>query len=83
MDIYNLRIVVEALDDTGDYKFMATSPDLPNLIVAGDTPDEVLGLAPQVASALIASMKAHGDKLPATLRPVQSLPFTSQAAVVA
>ncbi len=25
MDIYNLRIVVEALDDTGDYKFMATS----------------------------------------------------------
>ena len=62
---------------------MSTSPDLPNLIVAGDTPDEVLGLAPQVASALIASMKAHGDKLPATLRPVQSLPFTSQAAVVA
>lgn len=83
MDIYNLRIVVEALDDTGDYKFLATSPDLPNLIAAGDTPDEVLGLAPHVASALIASMKAHGDKLPATLRPVQSLPFTSQAAVVA
>lgn len=64
MEIYSLRIVVEELDDTGDYKYLATSPDLPNLIVAGDTPDEVLGLAPQVASALIASMKAHGDKLP-------------------
>ena len=83
MDIYNLRIVVEALDDTGDCRYLATSPDLPNLIVAGDTPDEVLGLAPHVASALIASMKAHGDKLPATLHAVQSLPFTSEAAVVA
>ncbi len=83
MEIYNLRVVVEELDDTGDYKYLATSPDLPNLIVAGDTPDEVLGLAPQVASALIASMKAHGDELPATLRIVQSLPFTSQTVVVA
>lgn len=83
MEIYNLRIVVEELPDTGDYKYLATSPDLPNLIVAGDTPDEVLGLAPQVASALIASMKAHGDKLPATLQAVQSLPFTSQTAVAA
>jgi predicted RNase H-like HicB family nuclease len=83
MEIYNLRIVVEELDDTGDYKYLATSANLPNLIVAGDTPDEVLGLAPQVASALIASMKAHGDKLPTTLHAAQSLPFTSQAAVVA
>jgi predicted RNase H-like HicB family nuclease len=83
MEIYNLRIVVEELHDTGDYRYLATSPDLPNLIVAGDTPDEVLGLAPQVASALIASMKAHGDKLPATLQAVQSLPFTSQTAVAA
>ena len=83
MEIHNLRIVVEELHDTGDYKYLATSPDLPNLIVAGDTPDEVLGLAPQVASALIASMKAHGDLLPATLQAVQALPFTSQTAVVA
>lgn len=83
MDIYHLRIVVDALDDTGDYRYLATSPDLPNLIVAGDTPDDVLGLAPQVASALIALMKAHGDKLPATLQAVRSLPFTSQTAVAA
>lgn len=58
MEIYNLRLVVEELKDDGDYKYLATSPNLPNLIVAGDTPDEVLALAPQVASALIASMKA-------------------------
>lgn len=82
MDIYNLRIVVEALDD-GDYRYLATSPDLPNLIVAGETPEEVLSLAPQVASALIASMKAFGDQLPRTLHRVDSLPFTSETAVVA
>ncbi len=64
MELYSLRIVVEELSDTRDYRYMATSPDLPNLIVAGDTPDGVLRLAPQVASALIASMKASGDKLP-------------------
>lgn len=64
MELYSLRIVVEELMDSGDYRCMATSPDLPNLIVAGDTPYEVLSLAPQVASALIASMKALGDKPP-------------------
>lgn len=61
MEIYNLRVVVEELNDTGDYKYLVTSPDLPNLIVAGDTPDEVFGLAPRVASALLASMKAFDD----------------------
>ena len=81
MELYSLRIIVEELSDTGDYRYMATSPDLPNLIVAGDTPDEVLSLAPQVASALIASMKASGDKLPSTLQSILSLPFTTQAAV--
>ncbi len=64
--LYDLAIQVEELDD-GDYRYMATSPDLPNLIVVGDTVEEVLSLAPQVAAALIASMKAHGDLLPATL----------------
>jgi predicted RNase H-like HicB family nuclease len=67
MEFYSLRIVVEELKDDGDYRYLASSPDLPNLIVAGDTPDEVLSLAPQVASALITSIKAAGDRLPNTL----------------
>lgn len=83
MEVYNLRIAVEALADGGDYPYLATSPDLPGLIVAGDTPDEVLSLAPQVAAALTASIKAHGDELPPTLQPVESYPFTAQVAVVA
>ena len=49
---------MEELDDGSDYRFVASSPDLPNLTVVGDTVEEVLVLAPQVASALIASMKA-------------------------
>ena len=68
MALYDLKIKVEKLDDGGDYRYMATSPDLPNLIVAGDTEDEVLALAPQVAAALIASMQAAGDPLPKKLR---------------
>lgn len=66
MVLYDLRIELEELDDGSDYRYMATSPDLPGLIVVGDTTEEVLALAPQVASALIASLKASGDPLPAT-----------------
>lgn len=78
---YDLRIQVEELNDGGDYRYLATSPDLPNLLVAGDTVDEVLTLAPQVASALIASMKAAGDPLPAKLRAIPALPSISHIAV--
>ncbi len=81
MTLYNLRIKVEKLDGGGDYRYMATSPDLPNLIVAGDTEDEVLALAPQVASALIASMKAAGDPLPKTLRARHTLPSVAHITV--
>jgi len=61
MMLYDLEIEVEELDDGSGYRYMATSPDLPNLIVAGDTPEEVLALVPQVAAALITSMKAAGN----------------------
>lgn len=83
MTLYDLQIEIEELDDGSDYRYMATSPDLPNLIVVGDTTEEVLSLAPQVAAALIASMKAAGDALPDTLRVIPSLPFISRITVPA
>ena len=83
MELYDLQLTVEALDDGGDYRYMALSPDLPNLLVVGDTVEEVLFLAPQVATALIASMKAAGDKLPETLRIIPALPFASRLMVAA
>ena len=64
MELYDLPITIEELTDGGDYRYIAASAALPNLIVVGDTIEEVLSLAPQVAAALIASMKAAGDKLP-------------------
>lgn len=81
MELYDLRIQVEELNDGGDYRYIATSPDLPNLIVVGDTADEVLSEAPKVASALIASMRAAGDPLPPALQPLPSLPFVSHVTV--
>lgn len=56
-NMYELRIEVEELDDGGDYKYMGTSPDLPNLIVVGDTVEDVIALAPGVARALIETMR--------------------------
>jgi predicted RNase H-like HicB family nuclease len=67
MTLYDIEIRVEELNDGGDYRYLATSPDLPNLLVAGDSAEEVLALAPRVAAALIASLRAAGDLLPATL----------------
>lgn len=83
MVLYDLKIELEELDDGGDYRYLATSPDLPGLLVVGDTAEEVLALAPQVASALIASLKAAGDPLPETVRAITSLPFSSRVAVTA
>ena len=81
--VYDLRLQIEELKDDGDYHYMATSPDLPGLIVAGDSVEEVVSQAPGVARALIASMQAEGDPLPATLHEVSSLPFEVHVAVTA
>jgi len=81
--LYDIALTVEELADGGDYRYIATSADLPNLIVVGDTAEEVLAVAPQVASALIASMKAAGDPLPDTLRAIRSVPFVSHVTVPA
>jgi predicted RNase H-like HicB family nuclease len=81
MVLYDLTIQLEELEDGSDYRYMATSLDLPGLIVVGDTPDEVIALAPQVASALIASIRSSGDKLPETLHAIHTLPHTSHLTV--
>jgi predicted RNase H-like HicB family nuclease len=83
MELYNLQITIEELDDGDDYRYLAASPDLPNLIVVGDTIEEVLSLTPHVASALITSMKAASDKLPDSVRAIATLPFASRLAVAA
>ena len=49
--MYELRIEIEELNDGGDWKYMGTSPDLENLIVVGNTVEEVMAQAPGVARA--------------------------------
>jgi predicted RNase H-like HicB family nuclease len=83
MNVYDLAIHVEEIHDGGDYRFIATSPDLPGLLVAGGTAEEVLSLVPSVAGALIASLKAEGDPLPPTVRPLSSFPLIAHVAVTA
>lgn len=46
MALYDLSLLIEELNDGNDYRYVGSSPDLPNLIVVGDTVDEVLSLAP-------------------------------------
>ena len=65
--LYELRLEIEELDDGGDYKYMGTSPDLPSLIVAGDSVEEVISLAPSVSRALIETMREQGQSLPPSL----------------
>ena len=83
MSLYDVQIKVEELHEGGDYHYIATSPNLPGLLVAGDTVEEVLALAPDVASALIASIKASGDPLPEALHPISAPSFISHIAVPA
>jgi predicted RNase H-like HicB family nuclease len=83
MSLYDVQVKVEKLKDGGDYHYVATSPNLPGLLVVGDTAEEVLLLAPDVASALIASLKASGDPLPESLRPISVTSFVSHIAVPA
>ncbi len=81
MELYDLRIQVEELDDGSGYRYLGSSPDLPNLLVVGESAEEVLAEAPRVASALISSMRAAGDPLPQTLQPIPGLPFLSHVTV--
>jgi predicted RNase H-like HicB family nuclease len=53
------------------------------LLVVGDTAEEALSIAPDVASALIASLKASGDPLPDSLHPISVSPFVAHIAVPA
>ncbi len=78
--VYNLKITIEQLED-GDYQYMATSPDLPNLIVAGDTIHEVLAEVPLVARALIETMQEIGQPVPDALKS-GPMPYQANLPVV-
>lgn len=55
------RLEIEPLSEGG---FVATSPDVPGLVVEGETVEEVRELAPHVAKAIAECHLEHGDPMP-------------------
>jgi len=59
--MYKINLEIERLPE-GSY--LGTSPDLPGLVVQGDSVQEILSLAPDVAHDLIAVMVETEQRLP-------------------
>lgn len=66
---YTLRLHVEKLPE-GVY--LATSKDLPGLVAQGDSFEETIEIARDVARQLVASYCEHSDRLPRAIKPVRS-----------
>ena len=61
------RLQIEPLEEGG---FVATSPDVPGLVVEGETVEEVEEIAPHVAKAIAESYLDHGNPLPPGLERI-------------
>ena len=59
-----IRLHIETLDEGG---YLATSPDVPGLIVEGRSLVEVTAIAQDVARKMVESCLEHGDPLPPAL----------------
>lgn len=59
-----IRLSIEPLDEGG---YVATSPDVPGLVVEGRSLVEVEEIARDVARKIAESCVAHGDPLPPAL----------------
>lgn len=63
--MYQITLEIQRTEE-GPY--LGTSPDLPGLIVQGTTPEQVVGLAPDIARELICVMIETGQPLPPGLQ---------------
>jgi predicted RNase H-like HicB family nuclease len=59
-----IRLHLEPLEEGG---FVATSPDVPGLVVEGRSIEEVTGIAHSLAHEIAACCREHGDPLPPAL----------------
>ncbi len=69
MAIYKIRLELEQ-DESGAYT--VTSPDVPGLLTAGYTPEEIAHNVQEVITDLIEIWQEEGTPLPPALRPEQS-----------
>ena len=61
-----LRLHIERLPEG---KYLATTDALPDLLAQGDTLDQAIEFARDVARKLLESYREHGDPIPSSLRP--------------
>jgi antitoxin HicB len=59
-----IRLHLEPLEEGG---FVATSPDVPGLVVEGRSVVEVAELAQHLTRSIVKTYLEHGDPLPSTL----------------
>ena len=59
-----IRLHIEPLDEGG---YVATSPDVPGLVVEGRSLVEVADLAQQLTRTIVETYLDHGDPLPPAL----------------
>jgi predicted RNase H-like HicB family nuclease len=65
--MYKINLQIDRL---AEGVFLGTSPDLPGLVVQGQSVQEILTLAPEVAHDLIAVMLETDQRLPASVETV-------------
>jgi antitoxin HicB len=65
MDKTPIRLEIEPLDEGG---FVATSPDVPGLVVDGQTVEEVIDIAQSLVPVMMESYLEHGDPAPPVLQ---------------
>ncbi len=65
MDKTPIRLEIEPLDEGG---FVATSPDVPGLVVDGQTIEEVIDIAQSLVPVMMESYLEHGDPAPPALQ---------------
>jgi predicted RNase H-like HicB family nuclease len=65
--MYKITLEIEQLPEG---LYLGTSPDLPGLVVQGESIQEILGLAPDVAHDLIAVMVETNRALPASIETI-------------
>jgi len=71
VDAGEYRLVLD-IEHLPGGKYLATSKSLPGLVAQGDTLDETISIAQDVAKQIIAVHCERGKPLPRTLKPLPS-----------
>ncbi len=64
MDEITIRLHLEPLDEGG---YVATSHDVPGLVVEGQSLGETVAIAQGLVQKIVESCRTHGDPLPSAL----------------